>query len=135
MGASAGAARPSVSAILAEIGGAVLGGVVLAPICGYALGWLLSGADLGMGLLSLMVFAGTVGFGAGAGAGAALAGRLLGQGGSLWLAVGGGAVSSVVVILALRLLRINVGGLLNIFWVAVPIVILAAVAGYNLRRR
>lgn len=135
MRSSSAAASPSIPAILAEVGGAILGGVVLTPVFGYGLGWLLSGRDLGMALLSLMVFAGTIGFGAGAGVGAALAGRLLGQRGSVWLAVSGGALSSVLVILALRLLRLNVGGLFGIFWVAVPIVILAAVGGYNLRRR
>ncbi|NTU85608.1 MAG: hypothetical protein HGA45_40780, partial [Chloroflexales bacterium] len=53
--------------------------------------------------------------------------------GSLWLAVSGGALSGVLVILVMRLL--NVGGLFGILGVAAPIVIMAAVAGYNLGRR
>jgi hypothetical protein len=120
--------------ILAEVGAAILGGLLLAPIFGYGAMFLFSGAGLGMGLLSVAVFAAVIGFGAGGGAGAAIAGRALCQRGSPWLAVLGGGLSGVIVILVLRLLNINVGGLFGIAGVGVPIVLAVAVLCYNLRR-
>jgi hypothetical protein len=126
--------RPlSTLVILAEIGAAILGGLVLAPIFGYGAMFLFSGAGLGMGLLSVAVFAAVIGFGIGGGAGAAIAGRALGQRGSAWLAILSGGLSGVVVILFLRLLNINVGGLVGILVVGVLVVLAAAVVGYNLR--
>jgi hypothetical protein len=135
MGADSTAATWSPRAILAEVGGAILGGLVLAPILGYGTGFLFQGSGLGMGIVSLMVFAAVIGFGVGGGIGAALAGRAMGERGSLWLAVLLGGLSGVVSILVLRLLNINVGGLLGILGVGVPLVLAAAVLGYNLRRR
>jgi hypothetical protein len=78
MGRSTYSAPPSIAAVLAEIGGALLGGAVVGAISGVGAQVLLSGAGLGMGLLVAAIFAVIVGFGAGAGAGAALAGRRLG---------------------------------------------------------
>lgn len=122
-------ASPSVPAILAEVGGAILAGLIMAAVFGYGLGLVLQGSGLGMGLLSLMVFAAAIGFGAGAGAGATLAGRLLGQRGNAWLAMAAGAVGSTVVILAMRLLR--VGGLFEILAVAALVSLALAVVAYN----
>lgn len=119
--------------ILAEVGAAILGGLALAPLFGYGSMYLFSGAGLGMGLLSVAVFAAVIGFGIGGGAGAAIAGRALKQRGSPWLAVLSGGLSGVVVILFLRLLNINVGGLGGILVVGVLVVLAAVVIGYNLR--
>jgi hypothetical protein len=127
--------RPlSAMVILAEVGAAILGGLLLAPIFGYGSMYLFSGAGLGMGLLSVAVFAAVIGFGIGGGAGAAIAGRALKQRGSLWAAMISGGLSGVAVILFLQLLRINVGGLGGILVVGVLVVLAAAVVGYNLPR-
>lgn len=135
MGVSRSSVGLSVPAIVAEIGGAIVGGVLMVPVFFLVVSLLFQGAGLGMGLLSLQVFAAVIGFGFGAGLGAAIAGRLLGQSGSWWLAALLGAVTGVLVILALRLFNLNSGGLFGIFWVGAPLALLAAVAGYNLRRR
>lgn len=129
------APAPSALVLLAEAGGAIVGGVVLAPLAAVLFGYLFMGAGLGMGLLSVQVFAAVGGFGAGAGIGAALAGRAMGQRGTWWLGVILGLVTAVVVILAIRLLNLNAGGLFGIFWVGAPLTLIAAVVGYNLRRR
>ncbi len=126
--------RPlSAMTVLAQAGGAVVGGVVLAALAYLGVGYALIGSDLGMGVLSLQVFGIIIGFGAGAGLGAALVGRMRGQGGSTWLAVALGALTGVAVILVMRLL--NIGGLGGILGVGIPLVLAAAIAGYNLRRR
>ena len=128
------AAPPSVGAVVAEIGGALLGGVVLGAVAGVGTMLLLSGAGLGMGLLAAAVFAGVLGFGGGAGVGAALVGRWLGQAGSPWLAVVGGVLAGAVALLALRYRPLGID--LFLFpVVAAPLVVAGAVAGYNLRRR
>jgi hypothetical protein len=116
----------------AQIVGALIGGVIVAVAFGYGIGLLLLGSGLGMGLLSLQVFAAVLGFGVGAGAGVAAAGRLLGQSGRTWLAIGGGVLTGIVVILGMRLL--NVGGLGGILAVAVALVLAVSILGYNLRR-
>lgn len=116
--------------IVAEAGGALLGGLLVSPVIGYGFYFMLSGAGIGMGLLALMIFAAVLGFGLGAGGGAALSGRLLGQPGSLPFAILGGVLSASLVILVVRLL--NVGGLVGIVGIAVPLSVGAAVAGYHL---
>lgn len=123
----------SALAIAAEVGGAIVGGLILAPLSAYLVGLLLLSAQLGMGLLSLQVFAAVIGFGVGAGAGAAVAGRLLGQQGRAWPAMLAGGAAGVLVVLVMRLL--NVGGLLGILGVGAPLVLVAAVLAYNLVRR
>jgi hypothetical protein len=122
-------------AILAEVAGAIIGGIVIAPLAAILVGFLFMGAGLGMGLLSVQVFAAVAGFGAGAGVGAALAGRAMGQRGTWWLGSALGVATAAAVILVMRLLQINAGGLLGILWVGAPLTLIAAVAGYNLRRR
>lgn len=122
-------------AILTQVAGAIVGGVVLAPLAAILAGLLLSGAGLGMGLLSVQVFAAVAGFGAGAGVGAALAGRAMGQRGTWWLGAALGVVTAAAVILIMRLLQINAGGLFGILWVGAPLTLIAAVVGYNLRWR
>jgi hypothetical protein len=120
--------------VLAQIGGALLGGVVVGGLCGVGASVLLAGAGLGMGLLVAAIIAVIVGFGVGAGAGVALVGRLLGRTGSPWLAVLGGGLTGAGVTLALRFLPIR----LDLFLfpvVAAPLVVTGAVIGYYLRRR
>lgn len=134
MNSSRSAGPPRALAILAEVGGALLGGIVLAIALYYVVWLLFRGAGLGMGLLSLQVFGAAIGFGAGAGAGAALAGRLHGQHGNPWLAIAAGAVTGVVVILAVRYLFVR-AGLLGILWIGAPLTLTAAVLAYNVRRR
>lgn len=125
---------PTARALLGEIGGAIVGGIIVAPLAALIVGLLFMGAGLGMGLLSLQVFAAVAGFGLGAGAGAALAGRALGQRGAWWLGALLGVATALAFILVVRLLNLNVGGLLGILWVGAPLTLIAAVAGYNLRR-
>ena len=121
--------------IIAEVVGAVVGGVILAILGYVVLNLLLAGANLGMVLLALQVFAAILGFGLGAGLGVALAGRLLGQHGQIWLAVAAAILTGGAVILVMRLLNLNLGGLIGIAGVAIPLVIGAAVLAYNLGRR
>jgi hypothetical protein len=127
-----------IPAILAQIGGALLGGVVVGGLCGVGASVLLAGAGLGMGLLVAAVFAVIVGFGVGAGAGVALVGRLLGRAGSPWLAVLGGGLTGAGVALALRYLPPRLPIRLDLFLfpvVAAPLVVAGALIGYYLRRR
>jgi hypothetical protein len=123
---------PSTRAILAEVGGAIVGGLVMAPLLALLVSPFFRG--MGMGLLSIQVFAAVAGFGIGAGVGAALAGRAMDQRGTWWLGSLLGVLTAAVVILVLRLLNINVGGLFGILYVGVPLTLAAAVVGYNLRR-
>jgi hypothetical protein len=57
----------------------------------------------------------------------------VGSRGNVWLAMAAAAVTAVVVILVMRLL--NVGGLAGLFWVGLPLSLLAALVAYNLGRR
>jgi hypothetical protein len=123
-----------VGAILAEIGGAIVGGVVVGAVLGVGSQLLLSVADLGMALLGVGVLATILGIGVGAGAGAALAGRLLGQAGSPWLAVLGGVLGGTGVTYALGYLYLGID-LFLLPVVAAPLAVGGAVGGYNLRRR
>jgi hypothetical protein len=124
-----------VAVIVAEIAGAVLGGILLAAV-GYFLPFLLlRGANLGMGLVSIQVFAAILGFGVGAGLGVSVAGRLLGHRGHTWLAIIAPFLTGGAVILVVRLLNINLGGLLGIPALALPLALAAAVVAYHLRRR
>lgn len=135
LSSSGSPATPSAKDILAEVGAAIVGGVIGAPLLAILAGFLFMNAGLGMGLLAVQVFAAVGGFGLGAGLGAALAGRALGQGGTWWLGVALGVATAAAVVLVLRLLNLNVGGLFGIFFVGAPLTLIAAVAGYNLRRR
>lgn len=122
----------SALAIAAQLGGAVLGGVIVAALSYVGLSYALMPLQLGMGLLSIQVFGIIIGFGVGAGLGAGLVGRLMGLGGNLWLALLFGGLSGILVVLVLRLL--NLGGLGGLLGVGIPVVLIAALVGYNLRR-
>ena len=124
--------------LLAQIGGALLGGVVVGGLCGVGASVLLAGAGLGMGLLVVAVFAAIVGFGAGAGAGVALVGRLLDRAGSPWLAVLGGGLTGAGVTLALLYPPRRLPIRLDLFLfpvLASPLVVTGDMIGYYLRRR
>lgn len=119
-------------AILAEVGGAIVVGLLMAVAFGLLTAVLFQGAGLGMGLLVVQLWGAMVGFGVGAGVGAAAAGRFLGQSGSWWMGSLAGAATGFLTILLMRLL--NIGGLGGLIVVGVALTLLAAVAGYNLRR-
>lgn len=70
--------------LLAELAGAVLGGGVFAVVFAISLGLLLSGSNLGMGLLGVMVYTAILGSGVGTVIGVLLVGRLLNHRGN-WL--------------------------------------------------
>jgi len=128
------AAPPSVGALLAESGGALVGAVVVGALLGVGSQVLLSVADLGMALLGIGLLATLLGLGVGAGVGAALAGRWLGQAGRPWLAVVGGVLVGAVVAPALGARYLG----LDLFLlpvVAAPLAAGGAVVGYNVRRR
>ncbi len=128
--------QPSIGIILAEIGGALLGGLLLTVAFYFAVGLLLVGTpwgqQLGMGVLTLQIYAAIFGFGIGAGLGVTLAGRLLGQSGSLWLALAGAILGGGLVALVVRLL--SLAGLFTTLGIAVLAAVALAVLGYNLRR-
>lgn len=70
---------PNLRVLLAELGGAVLGGGVFAAVLGISLGLVLSGLNLGMGLLGVIFYAAILGFGIGTSIGVVFVGRLLNQ--------------------------------------------------------
>ncbi len=127
------AGRPSIGVILGQLVGALMGGLVVAALLYFGLGYALLGAGLGMGLLTIQVFGIVIGFGAGAGLGVGVAGRWLGQPGNTWLAAISGAVTGLLVVLILRLL--NLGGLGGLLWVGLPLTIIDALVVYNLPLR
>ena len=134
MRSSATAGPPSALAILAEFGGALLGGVLMALLLAVVVGLLLVPSDLGMGVLTLQVYAGIIGFALGGGVGAALVGRWMRQGGSLWLAMLGGLLSGALVAVGVRALSLPVA-LPPTLGIAALVALAGAVMGYNLRRR
>lgn len=123
--------------LLGQFGGAVLGGVLVAPLAYVITGYAFMGAGLGMGLLTVQLFGIIVGFGIGAGLGAGLVGRWQKQPGSIWLAILFGAVVGLITgpgaVLLLRAIGgINVLG--GILVLGIPLTLIAAVVGYNVRR-
>lgn len=127
---------PSLLTLVFQVIGAIIGGLLFGVLLAYLVSVLLMALgvaqQLGMGLLAVQVFLAIIGFGAGAGLGAALVGRLSGQTGNLWLAMLAGAATGVLVVLAMRLLRI--GGLGALLWVGLSLTLAAAIGAYYLRR-
>lgn len=119
--------------ILAQLGGAIMGGVALAIVLYFLLGFLLLGAGLGMGLLAIQIFGLVIGFGVGAGLGVGLVGRRQGLDGNLWLAMLAGGLTGAAVILVLRLL--NIGGFGGILAVGLLLSLIDAMLTYNLTAR
>lgn len=119
--------------IAAEAGGALLGGIVGGVIGFLIVSFLFAGAGLGMGLLTLQVYGVIIGFGMGAGAGVALIGRWLGQANRLGLAMLGGVIGGVALIVATRVMPLHLDLLLLPVYAAV-LAIGGAVLGFNLRR-
>lgn len=137
MDPTAPATGPSPVMLIAEIGGALLGGFILAVAFYFGLGLLLVGTpwgqQLGMGVLTLQVYAGILGFGIGAGGGTALAGRLLGQRGSVWLAMLAAMLGGALIAVVMRVF--TPGGLFWTLGIAIIVAAVSAVVGYNLRRQ
>lgn len=128
---------PLAVAIVAEALAALVGAALLGLVFAYGGGWLIGltpwGGQLGMGLLTLMVYLGLLGAGVGAAAGIAFAGRALRQGGSFWLSLAAGLVGAIV------LAMLAFTGMLgrNFFgavWIIVFGTLVMAMLGYNMRR-
>ncbi|PDV97734.1 hypothetical protein [Candidatus Chloroploca asiatica] len=131
-----GSATPSAQTILAEVGGAILGGILGAVVIGgaiYLVAGLLFAQQLGMGLLTVGVLGASFGFGVGAGLGTALVGRAFQQGGNLWLAPVAGGLSAVIALFGMRLL--NLGGLGELLIVGLLLPLVVVVVVYNLQTR
>lgn len=126
------AASSIVLPIVAEIGGAFFGGVVMALVFGYAISLVLANANLGMGLLTAQAYAAIVGFGVGASSGAALAGRLFNQGGKLWPVMIVAVLAGVLNIVVMRIFLL--GDPIVTLGISVLVMMLVTVVGYNLRR-
>lgn len=133
---SAGTPAPRTPLILlAELGGAAAGVLVLAVLLYFGIGYLALALapGAGMGILVLQVYGVLLGATLGAAAGVWLVGRQFQQGGSIWLALllaVGGAILTAL------LPRIGVVrlGIFETLFVALAIITVAAVVGYNLRR-
>lgn len=127
---------PSLLTLVFQVIGATIGGLLFGVLLAYLVSVLLMvlgvAQQLGMGLLSVQVFLAIIGFGAGAGLGVALVGRLARQAGNLWPAMLAGAATGVLVVLAMRLLRI--GGLGTLLWVGLTLTLAAAIGAYYFRR-
>jgi hypothetical protein len=129
----AGLAAFSIKALLAELAGGIVAGLLLARLGGLA------GAALGRGspnqfgdLIGALLgtFAAYI---VGVAAGLSIAGRLLKQRGSFWLALLGSILGGVLVALLAEPLRLNQST--EVLGFAVFFMSLAlALAGYNLRR-
>jgi hypothetical protein len=122
---------------LGQFGGAVLGGALFAPLAYVITGYMFMGAGLGMGLLTVQLFGIIVGFGIGAGLGAGLVGRWQNQPGNIWIAMAVGAITGLIVGPGAVLVLRQIGGanvLGGILLLGIPVTLIAAVVGYNLRR-
>jgi hypothetical protein len=125
----------SIAALLTQVGGAIAGGALLAAAGYLGVSLLFMGADFGMGLLGLQVYAIVLGFGIGAGLGAALASRLVGRHGQPWLAVLGSLSGGVLVAAVTRYGPVRMDLDASIPVVAAVLAVIGAVVGNNLRLR
>jgi hypothetical protein len=123
----------NVKALLAELAGGIVVGLLLAWLGG------LLGAQVGRGGEAQFaevvgaVLGTFLGYIVGVAAGLSVAGRLLGQRGSFWLALAGSILGGVLVALLAEPLRLNQSTRLLAFAVFFVALALAAV-GFNLRR-
>ena len=124
-----------IGGILAQAGGAILGGAILAAASYLGISLLLMGADLGMVLLGLQVYGIVLGFGVGAGLGAALASRLSGRHGQPVLAVVGSLSGGLLVVAATRFGLAWLDLVAGVPVVAAVLAIIGAVVGNNFRTR
>lgn len=90
--------------ILAEFAGAVLGGVLLRLLCVVGVALILANSNLGMGVLTVQVYGGIIGFALGTGLGAALGGRIVGRPGNWGLAVLASVITGILVAVIMRVL-------------------------------
>ena len=124
-----------IGGILAQVGGAILGGAILAAASYLGISLLLMGADLGMVLLGLQVYGIVLGFGVGAGLGAALASRRSGRHGQPVLAVVGSLSGGLLVVAATRFGLAWLDLVAGVPVVAAVLAIIGAVVGNNFRTR
>ena len=126
--------RFSVGALLAELAGGVVAGLLLARLGGYLGALAGRGGEAEFADLVGAVLGTFLGYIVGVAAGLSAVGRLLGQRGSLWLALAGSILGGVLVALLAEPLRLNASTRVLAF--AVFFVALAfALLGFNLRRR
>ncbi|MFL5801688.1 MAG: hypothetical protein ACJ8CR_08085 [Roseiflexaceae bacterium] len=130
----AGRAPLSVKALLAELAGGIVAGLLLSRLGGLAGAALGSsnGSEFGDLIGAVLgIFAGYI---VGVAAGLSIAGHLLKQRGSFWLALLGSLLGGVLVALLAEPLRLNQSTAVlsfAVFFVALAL----ALVGYNLRRR
>lgn len=131
-------ARPSFAVTLA--GEAALGlvlGLVLGPLAAIAISyvamWTGWAQQLGMGLLAVQLFVGLAGYVVGLALGIHVVGRRLGWGGNVWIAVAGGLIGILPVILFTS--RGVFGGWQGSLVAGLALGLLGALIGYNLARR
>src|SRR5262245_22559588 len=125
--------RFSIVAVLVELAGGVVVGLLLARLGGYVGALVGRGGEAEFADLVGAVIGTFLGYIVGVAAGLSLAGRLVGQRGSFWLALAGSILGGVLVALLAEPLRLNRSTQVLAF--AVFFVALAlALVGFNLRR-
>lgn len=122
-----------IAEFIAALLSGLIGAILLYILTGIILLNTTFGRNLGMGVLTLQIYAAVLGAAAGAGGGAALVGRMLGQRGNVWLAILGAFIAGVLVAVVMRVFML--GGLFITLSIAIGLVGVGAVVGYNLRRR
>jgi hypothetical protein len=142
MSSSIGTTNRTPLGIVAQVVGALVGGIAGAVVL-FFLAWIIfDRANLGMGMLTVQAYAVMLGFGLGTGPGAALAGRLLRQPGNLGRATLFGLLGGLLGVLVLAgfvtgILRIP-GLRVDLFIMPAVIAalsVVAAIIGYNMRPR
>lgn len=123
---------PSSSVLLVEVLGALFSGSILAAIAYHGSGLVLSRIGVESARLPLMISATILAFGLGAGWGANWAGRNRSQRGNDRLALAASLFTSTVLTVGANLLSFPLGLFLTL-GIAIAIILIAAVAGYNLR--
>ncbi len=128
--------RPFAVVLTAQLAGSLLGGVLLAIAFYYLVGVALLGTGLGMGLLTLQVYAAIIGLALGAALGTALGSRMMQEPGHLGAAIGGAILFGLLVIILSRTVFVGQMGLLSLGLglAAVFATMIGAVVGFNLPR-
>ncbi len=123
----------NIKALLAEAAGGIAVGLLLSRVGGYAGAAMVRGNAEGFGDLVAAILLAYAGYIVGVAGGMALAGRMLRQHGSFWLALLGSFLGGVLVLLLAEPLRLNQSTTIlsfAIFFASLPL----ALVGYNLRR-
>jgi hypothetical protein len=124
----------SVGAIVGEFFGALAGMLILAVALYFAIGVLFLNSGMGMGVLTLQIYGAIIGAGVGAGVGAALAGRAMQQQGSMPVAILLAIATGIVTAIVPRVFPVRLG-LFETLGVALVLMLVGAVVGFNLRRK